>query len=51
VDRWKRDIIVEHFVPILHLEQDRKIETEQPEIFKEIYISVNISQETQEKSK
>lgn len=39
VDRWKRDIIVEHFVPILHLEQDRKIETEQPEIFKEIYIS------------
>lgn len=43
VEKWRRDKIIEHFVPILHLEQDRKIETEQPEIFKDIWIKKTIS--------
>jgi segregation and condensation protein A len=39
VERWTREEIVDNFVPLLHLEQDEKIVTEQPELFKEIYIS------------
>jgi len=39
VEEWKRDKIVEHFIPVLHLDQERKIELQQPEIFKEIWIS------------
>jgi segregation and condensation protein A len=39
VEEWRRDTIVEHFIPLLHLEQSEKIQTEQPEIFKEIWIS------------
>jgi len=39
VEEWKRDKIVEHFIPVLHLDQERKIEIQQPEIFKEIWIS------------
>lgn len=39
VDRWTREEIVNHFVPLLHLEQDQKIKTEQSEFFKEIWIS------------
>jgi len=39
VEEWKRDTIVDHFIPLLHLEQNEKIQTEQPEIFKEIWIS------------
>lgn len=38
VEEWKRDKIVEHFIPVLHLDQERKIEVQQPEIFKEIWI-------------
>lgn len=38
VKKWERERIVEHFVPILHLEQDEKIRTEQPEMFREIFI-------------
>lgn len=38
VKDWKRDKIVEHFVPVLHLEQEQKIETEQQDFFKEIYV-------------
>ncbi len=38
VKEWKRDKIVEHFVPVLHLEQDQKIETEQQDFFKEIFV-------------
>lgn len=38
VKDWKRDKVVEHFLPVLHLEQERKIETEQPEFFHEIFI-------------
>ncbi len=39
VEEWKREKIVEHFVPLLHLEQNRKIRTEQEDWFKEIWIS------------
>jgi len=38
VKKWKRDKIIEKFVPLLHLENDRKISTEQEDYFKEIYI-------------
>lgn len=36
--KWKRDEIISRFIPLLHLEQDRKIKTEQLEIFKDIII-------------
>ncbi|MDI6798588.1 MAG: segregation/condensation protein A [Candidatus Aenigmarchaeota archaeon] len=39
VEEWNREQIVSHFVPLLHLEQDKKIKCEQEEFFKEIYIS------------
>jgi chromatin segregation and condensation protein Rec8/ScpA/Scc1 (kleisin family) len=39
VGKWSRDQIVDNFVPMLHLEQNQKIITEQNEFFKEIYIS------------
>jgi len=39
VKKWKRDKIIEKFVPLLHLENDRKISTEQEDYFKEIFIS------------
>jgi chromatin segregation and condensation protein Rec8/ScpA/Scc1 (kleisin family) len=38
VKKWERKRIVEKFVPLLHLENDRKIETEQEDYFKEIWI-------------
>jgi segregation and condensation protein A len=39
VEEWNREQIVNHFIPLLHLEQNEKIKTEQPEFFKEIWIS------------
>jgi len=39
VKKWDRDQIVKNFVPLLHLERDAKITTEQLEFFKEIFIS------------
>lgn len=39
---WNRESVVEHFVPLLHLEQDNKIRTDQEEFFKEIYISKEV---------
>lgn len=38
VKEWKRDAIVDNFVPLLHLEQNRKIKMEQENFFEEIYI-------------
>lgn len=38
VEEWKREQIVEHFVPLLHLEQNQKVRTEQEDYFKEIFI-------------
>ena len=50
VDKWKRDDIVYHFIPLLHLEQSQKIKTEQEEFFKEIYISVRKIQDEKSNS-
>lgn len=40
VDKWEREEVVNHFIPILHLEKNQKISTEQEELFKEILIKV-----------
>ncbi|MEM5829773.1 MAG: segregation/condensation protein A [Candidatus Aenigmatarchaeota archaeon] len=39
VKKWERKRIVDKFVPLLHLENNGKIETEQEDFFKEIWIS------------
>ena len=39
VDKWEREEVVNHFIPVLHLEKNQKISTEQEELFKEILIS------------
>ena len=39
VKEWKRDKVIEKFVPLLHLEHDGKIVGEQEDWFKEILIS------------
>ncbi|MEM5879300.1 MAG: segregation/condensation protein A [Candidatus Aenigmatarchaeota archaeon] len=38
VGKWEREKVVKKFVPLLHLENDKKIETEQEDYFKEIWI-------------
>lgn len=38
VDKWEREEIVNHFVPILHMEKNQQLSTEQEEFFKEIFI-------------
>ena len=45
VKEWKRDKIVESFVPVLHLEQERKIETEQEDFFKDIFVKKRHSED------
>ncbi|MEM5836603.1 MAG: segregation/condensation protein A [Candidatus Aenigmatarchaeota archaeon] len=44
VRSWRREKIVEKFVPLLHLEAQGKVSTEQEEFFKEIYIRKKISE-------
>ncbi|MBI2543325.1 MAG: segregation/condensation protein A [Candidatus Aenigmarchaeota archaeon] len=39
VKEWKKDNVIEHFVPLLHLESDGKVVGEQEDFFKEIMIS------------
>lgn len=39
VKKWNRDQIINNFVPLLHLENNQKIQTEQEDYFKEIFIS------------
>jgi segregation and condensation protein A len=43
VKRWGRKEIVESIVPLLHLSQDGKIELNQEELFKEIFVRKRIS--------
>jgi len=38
VEEWNREKIIFYFTPLLHLEMKRKIETEQEEPFKDLYI-------------
>ncbi|MFH7880818.1 MAG: segregation/condensation protein A [Candidatus Aenigmatarchaeota archaeon] len=49
VEKWESSKIVENFVPLLHLEKNEKIYTEQPEFFKEIYISLRKQTKNEEK--
>jgi len=49
VEKWNRDQIVKSFVPLLHLEMDDKLSTEQLEFFKEIFIRKSDSEKTGEK--
>jgi len=39
LDKWERDEIVRHFMPLLHLSSRGKVMIEQEEFFKEIFIS------------
>jgi chromatin segregation and condensation protein Rec8/ScpA/Scc1 (kleisin family) len=50
VKEWKREEVVDKFVPMLHLEQNQKIKTEQEDFFKEIYISVRKIQDEKSNS-
>lgn len=43
---WSRSKIVEHFVPVLHLEQEQKVETEQEDFFKEIFVKRKVPVKT-----
>jgi segregation and condensation protein A len=38
VEEWNKDQIISHFIPMLHLEQNKKISTQQVEFFKDIII-------------
>jgi chromatin segregation and condensation protein Rec8/ScpA/Scc1 (kleisin family) len=42
VKDWRREKIVDHLLPVLHLEQEQKIETEQAEFFHEIFVKKKI---------
>jgi segregation and condensation protein A len=39
VGKWKRELIIDKLLPLLHLEQERKVDIEQDDFFKEILIS------------
>jgi segregation and condensation protein A len=45
VEKWEREEIVRNFMPLLHLSQRGKVEAEQKEFFKEIFISKKNSSE------
>src|SRR3989344_4229675 len=51
VKEWKREEVVGKFIPLLHLEQNQKIETKQEDFFKEIYISKRYFPEEKKKMK
>jgi chromatin segregation and condensation protein Rec8/ScpA/Scc1 (kleisin family) len=38
VDKWERGSIIDHFMPLMHLDNQRKVECAQKEIFDEIFI-------------
>ena len=38
VDKWDREEIVETFMPLIHLDNDKKVTCKQKEIFDEIFI-------------
>lgn len=40
VPKWERDVIVDKFLPLLHLSQQGKVTCEQKEIFKDIFIKL-----------
>jgi len=46
VEKWERSEIVKNFLPILHLEKNKEIKTEQQDFFKEIWIYLSKRQES-----
>jgi len=46
VKEWKRDEVVGKFIPLLHLEQNKKIETLQEDFFKDIRIKKRLEEKT-----
>ena len=47
VKNWKREQIVEALVPLLHLSQEGKINLEQPELFREIFVELKKNESKQ----
>ncbi len=41
VEKWERSSVVKHFLPIVYLNNEKKIECRQEDFFEEIYISKN----------
>lgn len=39
VGEWKREEVVDNFIPLVHLEQQKKVRARQEEIFEEIWVS------------
>jgi len=39
VGRWDREEIVNNFVPLVHLEQQKKVRARQEKFFEEIWVS------------
>jgi segregation and condensation protein A len=50
VDKWERSEIVRHFMPLLYLSSRGKVDTDQKEFFKEIFISVRKIQDEKSNS-
>ena len=38
VDKWERERIIDHFMPLMHLENEKKVMCTQKEMFDEILI-------------
>jgi chromatin segregation and condensation protein Rec8/ScpA/Scc1 (kleisin family) len=38
VGRWEKGNVIDHFMPLVHLDNDRKVECRQKEMFSEIFI-------------
>jgi chromatin segregation and condensation protein Rec8/ScpA/Scc1 (kleisin family) len=39
VGEWKREEVVDNFVPLVHLDHQKKVKTRQEEMFEEIWVS------------
>ena len=39
VDKWERGEIVNNFVPLVHLDSQKKVKARQEEVFEEIWVS------------
>ena len=38
IEKWEREHVIETFMPLIHLDNQKKVECTQKEIFDEIYI-------------
>lgn len=48
VGEWNRDEIVNHLIPVLHLEKNQKVKTDQEDFFREIFISKKQQQQQEQ---